>query len=100
MPSLNLTVPHNHDKDTAIEKLKSFSAKIQERYGDQVSDLVETWDGPNLNFGFRAKGFKVSGNIEVEDEQVKLGGKLPLAAMMFKGRIEKDVTMALRMALS
>ena len=45
MPALNLSVPHNHDKNTAVEKLKSFSNKVRGRYGDEVSDIVESWDG-------------------------------------------------------
>ncbi|MFP6612189.1 MAG: polyhydroxyalkanoic acid system family protein [Pirellulales bacterium] len=100
MPALNLSVPHNHDKNTAVEKLKSFSNKVRGRYGDEVSDVVESWDGSHLNFGFRTRGMKISGNIEVEDDQVKLEGTLPLAAMMFKGRIEKEVHTALRLALA
>ncbi len=100
MPSLKVSVPHNHDKETAAEKLKSFSAKIKEFYGDQVSDLRETWVGTSLEFGFSAKGIKVSGQVDVEDDQVTVDSKLPLAAMMFRGRIEKKVREALVDALA
>ena len=100
MPSMKVSVPHDHDKDTAAEKLKSFSAKVKEFYGDQVSDLRETWVGTSLEFGFSAKGIKVSGQVDVEDDQVTVDSKLPLAAMMFRGRIEKKVREALVKALA
>jgi putative polyhydroxyalkanoate system protein len=100
MPSMKLSVPHSHDKEVAAEKLKSFTVTIKEFYGDQVSDLRETWIGDSLQFGFSAKGLKVSGQVDVEDDQVKLDSKLPLAAMMFRGVIETKVREALDKALA
>lgn len=100
MPSMKLSVPHSHDKEVAAEKLKSFMTKMKEFYGDHISDLRETWVGNSLQFGFSAKGLKVSGQVDVEDDQVKVDSKLPLAAMMFRGRIEKSVREAIVKALA
>jgi len=64
---------------------------VKGAYGDQVSELSEEWDGNTLSFGFKAMGMKVSGTLGVEPSQVRLAADLPLAAMMFKGKIEQRV---------
>lgn len=90
MPSINADVSHSLGKDEAIERLKSFGENIREKYKDQVSDLEDSWAGDTLNFSFKSFGFKVSGTIEVGEDSVTLNGKLPIAAMVFKGKIQQE----------
>ena len=99
MPSLQVTVPHQIDKEDAIERLQRFFEGKKHLYGDHIKDLEETWDGPALHFSFTAKGFKAKGILTVEETQVVLDGTLPFAAMMFRGRIEKDIRTAIGEAL-
>ena len=73
---------------------------IKSQYGDHVQDLEENWVDHILHFGFSAKGFKINGNVKVEEQQVTFDGKLPFAAAMFRGRIEKEVRTALTRALA
>ncbi len=90
MPSINADVPHSLGQQAALERLKGFSASIRDRYKDQVSDLEESWEGETLNFSFKSFGFKISGNLAVGEESVKLHGNLPIAAMIFKGKIQQE----------
>jgi hypothetical protein len=84
-------VPHQLGQQQAVERLNSFLEKVQQRYKDQVSEMEGTWVGNVLSFAFKTYGFKIKGNAAVEQDQVKLDGDLPLAAMMFKGRIEQSI---------
>jgi hypothetical protein len=91
MPSFSSEIPHNLGKEQAVGRIRRFTEFIRERYKDQVSHLEESWSGENsLNFSFKTFGFELGGKITVEDEAVKLAGELPIAALPFKGKIEKE----------
>ena len=101
MPGFKANYQHNLGKEVAVEKLKHFSAKVREKYGNQISDMEEQWDDAgNLNFGFKALGLKISGVMSVDDSNAEINGELPFAAVMFRGRIENEITSALESALS
>lgn len=99
MPALQITVPHQFDQEIATEKLQRFAEKAKLLYGDQVKDLQETWEGSAVRFSFSAKGFKIHGQLVVDDAKVTLDGTLPFAAMIFRKRIENDIRAALSKAL-
>ena len=63
----------------------------KERNQGKVQDLVENWQGNNLNFSFKTYGFDVSGTVAVEPNAVRIDSKIPFAAMMFKGKIEQTL---------
>lgn len=101
MPGFKANYEHNLGKDAALEKLKSFSEEVRSKYGSQISDMEENWDDEgNLQFGFKALGLKISGNLSVSETNAEIDGTIPFAAIAFKGRIEKEITAALENALS
>lgn len=92
MPKFNISVPHTLGKEEAAVRMKNLIDKVEEKYGDQVSNLEQSWEGDSvLNFSFSTFGIKVAGTGEVDESQVKITGNLPIAAMMFKGKIESDL---------
>ena len=73
MPGFKANFEHNLGKMVALEKLKSFSEEVRAKYGSQISDMEENWDDDgNLQFGFKALGLKISGNLAVDDQQARL----------------------------
>ena len=90
MPSISLTVPHPLGKDAAREKLQRFMEVVKTDYS-QVSDLHEEWQGDSLKFSFKTYGFVITGALQVREKDVVLDGTLPLAAIMFKGRVEQTI---------
>lgn len=100
MPSYELSVPHTLGREEAVERVQGFSEKLKERMGDQVSDLEQSWEGDKMSFGFSTFGFRISGQLDVQDSQVAVSGDLPFAAAMFKGKIvsafEEQLTKILR----
>ncbi len=91
MPSMKIDVAHTLGKDAAVESLKGFLGRIREKYQDQVSDFEEAWAENVLTYSFKTYGFKISGVITVTDDEVSLDGKLPIAAMAFRGKIEQSI---------
>ncbi len=100
MPAMNAEVSHSLGREEALERLRSFSEKIRDKYKGQVSDMEESWADETLNFSFKSFGFKVSGSLIVGDDSVKLDGKLPIAAMVFKGKIQQEFVDQLNKLLS
>jgi hypothetical protein len=64
---------------------------VRDRYGSHVDNLRENWTNHTFTFGFKAMGMGISGTVQVEDASVKLKTELPLAAMLFKGSIERQI---------
>lgn len=100
MPSFSIETAHSLGKEEARGRLERFLGKIQEEYANQVSDLKQNWEGDRLDFSFTTYGFQISGAAELFDDAVKLKGTLPMAAMLFKGRIEQTIREYLGRVLS
>ncbi len=99
MPQMNVSVGHELDPDEAVKRLRSFLELIKQAYGHQVSQLEENWDERSGKFSFKAMGFKTSGSVEVNHQEVRVTGQLPLAALMFRGKIEETLRTNLTKAL-
>ena len=91
MPRLTMNTPHSLGQEEAARRLKEKFSAVREELGGQVSDLHEQWDDHTLSFGFKTMGMKVSGEVAVHEDQVKLNAQMPLAAAMFKGMIETKI---------
>ena len=91
MPSLNLNVPHLLSQDQAVERLKEKFRTIKEVYKDQISSLEEQWDGSAASFSLATQGVTITGTVTIDPSDVKVHAKLPLAAMLFKSKIESKI---------
>ena len=91
MPGFSMVVPHTLEQEDATGRLKSGLDNIRQAYQQHFSDLEESWEGNVLTYSFKTFGFKIQGTVAVEPAEVKLDAKLPLAAVMFKGRIEEQI---------
>ena len=100
MPKFNTAVPNPLGKDNARSAVEGLLSRVTEKYGDQVSALDQSWEGDTLNFSMTTYGFKITGNLVVEEEQVKIDGDLPFAAAMFKGKIEGSIRNELEKCLA
>ena len=99
MPSLKFSVPHDLELTEAKERIEVLMSKVKHKFGDQFKDLNEEWTDDVLAFAFSSYGMNFKGNLEVSADQVNLAGVIPFTAMMFMGRIEKEVTEALQKTL-
>ena len=91
MPKTDLTVEHSLGKDEALTRLQGMLESVKENYGSQVSDLEENWTDDGGTFSFKAMGFKISGELTVEDDNVRIDAEFPWAAKPFQGTIETAI---------
>ena len=68
---------HGVSKDQAIQGFKNFRPALMAKFGDQVSDLQESWAGHTLSMSFKARGQKVTGTLMVDDGWLLVDAKLP-----------------------
>jgi len=101
MAKFNVVVDHAIERDEAVSKLRTFSDRIREDMPVDVSDVKEDWDeAGNLNFSFKAMGFTVSGTMVTCNDKVTVKGKLPFAALPFRGAIESQIAGKVREAIA
>jgi hypothetical protein len=100
MPSFSTEVPHQLGKEQATQRLKSFIEMVSQRFKEQVSRMEGSWEDHELNFSLTTYGFNISGQLTVEDDRAHLTGELPLAAAIFKGKIEESIAEELRRELA
>ncbi len=88
MPKSTVTVQHQLGKEEALGRIKGILSQAKSQYGDSISDLQENWTDDGGTFSLRARGFRISGELDVSDTDVSITGDYPFAVMPFKGAIE------------
>jgi hypothetical protein len=99
MPKISITVPHNHGQAEAARRLGVFMDAIKSKYADQIKIIEQNFGETSGTFAFKTMGMTVSGTAEIGEEAVTIDCDLPFAAMMFKGRIEKEMRDSLQKVL-
>ncbi|MGM0486872.1 MAG: polyhydroxyalkanoic acid system family protein [Planctomycetota bacterium] len=100
MPSFGTEVEHQLGQEEATKRLKGLLDQVRRQYGEFVTRLESNWTDNVLTFSLVTYGFKIDGNLTVEDQLVRLSGQLPLAAIAFRGKIEQSIVGELRRELS
>ena len=100
MPSFAPGVAHQCGHQVATDRRKQFIEVVRSRYQDQVSDLASDWNDNIMSFSMKTYGFAIDGTLTVEDQRVCLAGKLPFAAVPFRGKIEQTLKSELRRELA
>lgn len=87
MSKLEVSVPHKLTKEEALTRIQQLMTRLQQEQKDTVQHVTEEWNGNHGQFSFSAKGFNVTGTIDVEDDEVKMEGNLPMMLSFFKDTI-------------
>ena len=87
MSSIALQIPHQLSKEEAKQRIQKLLSNLKEEQRDIISHIEENWVGDDCNFNFTAKGFDVSGTLQVNPDHVDITGELPFALSFFKGMI-------------
>ena len=87
----NVTVAHKLTKDEAKTRVSGLLPALRTEFGGMVSDIQERWEGDTLQFGFKARGFSVTGSAEVRPSSVSVEYNLPLLARPFKGQFDSGI---------
>ena len=100
MPVIKIIVPHQLGMDEARQRILRLMAETKAKFDAKISEVEETWNGNRGLFRFKAMGFSVSGNLNVEPNLANVEINLPFAALPFKSRIESDLTTRARELLA
>ena len=91
MPNVKVSVPFQIQQDEALNRVKARLTEIKSQYGNMVSNLTENWNGYVGTFSGSARGFSVSGTVTVDPSVATVEFGLPLAAVIFRGKIEAAI---------
>ena len=86
-----MNIPHQLTQDEALKRIHIHFEEIKNEFADKISNLQEEWNEYTGTFSFSFMGFSVSGTMSVNLSEVKLSGSQPLAATLFKGKIESTI---------
>ena len=88
MPKLSLTFSHSLPPDDVVARMKTFAETLRASHADSLRDVHELWEGNRARFEGAVMGFSASGEIEVDEREVRLTLAYPFFAAPFRGRIE------------
>ena len=100
MPAFSTEIAHNLGRAEATTRLRGFVDQARERFGQQVSAMDGSWNDSVLDFSLTAMGMTITGTLAVEESLARVAGKLPLAALPFRGKIEQSIAEEIRKELS
>lgn len=100
MPGFATEVAHGLGQAEALERLKNFVEAARRQHGTEVSASHGQWNDNILDFSLTTFGLTITGNLAVEENRARVAGRLPLAALPFRGRIEQSIASELQKALS
>lgn len=98
MPKVRVAVPHQLDPDEVVNRAGAYIEKIVDDF--QGDDLDVQWEGRTAKFGFKSLGFSIKGEMAVTENEIGVSVDLPLAAMIFKDKVEKALNKNLSRAVS
>lgn len=91
MPSISLTEPHTLSTAEAQQRISGLLTELRTQHADKIGDIHEKWTGNSAQFSFRLMGIKIEGELKVEAQSVSLQGKIPFAALPFRGMAERAI---------
>jgi hypothetical protein len=89
----------NYSPEAVYEKIDSLSDSLVLRYPNLVSKPKVRWNNEKniMNFKFKSRGYDISGDIKLGENELIVNSQIPLAAKLYreeiinkiKGRLEK-----------
>jgi hypothetical protein len=88
MVLIQISVQHQLGQQAAKLRVQQFLDSLQREYSSQISDVKGDWDNNRLQFGFHISGLSIACTLDVEEDHVQVRSSLPLAAVLFRDKIE------------
>lgn len=88
---MRIAVTHHTTKAGARSRVEQKLSALLTQFGGQADEMEHSWAGDTLTFKGKAKGFSISGTVEVTDSEIIIDAKLPLLARAFEPKIREAV---------
>jgi Putative polyhydroxyalkanoic acid system protein (PHA_gran_rgn) len=92
MSKLSMNIPHNLSKEEALTRIKGMLNNLKSQQADMISNVKEEWNNDEGTFAFTAKGFDLSGKIQVNDSSIDIDAQVPFAVSLFSGKIKSLIS--------
>lgn len=100
MPSFHVSVPHELGQAAARQRVEGFLDKVRRDLPAFVNEVDGAWKEDQMEFRLKASGMNISGTLVVAETAAEVSGNLPLAAVLFRGQIERTIKEELAKLLS
>ncbi len=91
MHNLTVTLPHRLGRIEARRRIENGIREVRQQYGHFFSQLDERWEGDTLSFLIKAVGQRVSGQIFVQESEVRIEVELPWMLALLGGVVRQQV---------
>lgn len=100
MPNIQMNIPHSLGKEEALGRIRKLLGNVESRFSGQLKDVQQEWNDNEGVFSFSVMNMPVSGKLTVNNGDIALDGKLPLAASLFQGQIKSVIMEEAKKVLS
>ena len=88
---MKIVKSHNSTKEDIKNGVNSLREKIEQRFGNNISNTSHTWSNDELSFSFEAQGFEINGIMAVSDSCISVDITLPLTIRIFQEQIRSAI---------
>jgi len=88
MPNMTLNIPHQLSRAEARQRVQELVTRVQQDLGGALGSVEERWNGDTLSFTLAVANHRCSGQVQVEDQWVRMEVVLPWFLGMLSGRIQ------------
>ena len=74
---ITVNVPHKLDIEDARNRIEQGFDKVQEQIAGKSVDVTQSWTGDRMDFTAGAMGQKLTGNLQVQENNVLIEVDLP-----------------------
>ena len=92
MSYLEIKIPHELEQEEAMRRVKDKLESLKNIYGDKVNNLSEERDIHAGTISFHTMGFKITINLYVGVDLVRLSSRLPFFLSVYRKKIESVIS--------
>lgn len=85
---MTIQITHDKGRDEAKGRLGQLIQQLKSQYSSQVEEFTEGWEGYVNAISGKAKGFAVSGTVEVKEGVIDVDLAVPLLLRGFNKKIK------------
>ncbi|HVV95306.1 MAG TPA: polyhydroxyalkanoic acid system family protein, partial [Hyphomicrobiales bacterium] len=72
-----ITIPHRLGGEEALRRSRANLPKVKKRIASLLPDVEERWTGNRLRMNLKAAGFRIVGEMEVGETDIRIESRLP-----------------------
>ncbi|MFH0873276.1 MAG: polyhydroxyalkanoic acid system family protein [Candidatus Komeilibacteria bacterium] len=91
MPGFEVCIAHSKAMANVFLLIDQLLPQLMLTHQGTLRDVRYHWDGPVLHFSFSAQGYVIFGTAAISEDNVTIGGELPLVFGVFRGTIESKL---------